>query len=122
MVGEPAAWIAATGIKPKSLDDILAAQPAGVQDRWFARLYLLKPLAIGTLALFWFATGVIALGPGRAPSMAHLHAAGVEPPLDPVILIGGRDLRHRARTLAVVAARDARGSDRHAGRDRRSTC
>ena len=87
--GEPATWIAATGIKPQSLADILAAHPAGVQERWFAKLYLLKPVAIGTLALFWFATGVIALGPGRAPSLAHLHAAGVEPPLDQVILVGG---------------------------------
>ena len=87
--GEPATWIAATGIKPQSLADILAAHPAGVQERWFSKLYLLKPVAIGTLALFWFATGVIALGPGRAPSLAHLHAAGVEPPLDQVILVGG---------------------------------
>ena len=87
--GEPAPWIAATGIKPQSLDDILAAHPAGVQERWFARLYLLKPVAIGTLALFWFATGVIALGPGRLPSLAYLHAAGVEAPVDQAILIGG---------------------------------
>ena len=90
VVGEPAAWIAATGIKPQGLGDILAAHPAGVQERWFAKLYLLKPVAIGTLALFWFATGVIALGPGRGPSLAHLHAAGVEAPLDLAILIGGR--------------------------------
>ena len=48
VVGEPSPWIAATGIKPQSLDDILAAHPAGVQERWFARLYLLKPLAIGS--------------------------------------------------------------------------
>ena len=89
VVGEPSSWIAATGIKPQSLQDILAANPAGVQERWFARLYLLKPVAIATLALFWFATGMIALGPGRASSLAHLHAAGVHAPLDQIILIGG---------------------------------
>ncbi|MGE0034306.1 MAG: SDR family oxidoreductase [Xanthobacteraceae bacterium] len=89
VVGEPLSWIAATGIKPQSLRDILAAHPAGVQERWFARLYLLKPVAILVLALFWFATGVIALGPGRASSLAHLHAAGVHAPLDQIILIGG---------------------------------
>ena len=89
VVGEPSSWIAATGIKPQGLQDILAAHPAGVQERWFARLYLLKPVAIAVLALFWFATGVIALGPGRASSLAHLHAAGVDVPLDQIILIGG---------------------------------
>jgi len=50
VVGDPAAWMAATGIVPKSLDQILAARPASVQDRWFARLYLLKPLAIAGLS------------------------------------------------------------------------
>lgn len=89
VTGEPSSWIAATGIKPQSLQDILAAHPAGVQERWFARLYLVKPVAIAVLALFWFATGVIALGPGRAASLEHLHAAGVDAPLDQIILIGG---------------------------------
>jgi len=51
IVGDPDPWMAATGIQPKSLDQILAARPANVQDRWFARLYLLKPLAIVGLAL-----------------------------------------------------------------------
>ena len=46
VIGDPTSWIAATGIRPKSLEDILAAHPAGVQERWFARLYLLKPIAI----------------------------------------------------------------------------
>src|SRR5262249_56405039 len=76
VIGNPEPWIAATGIKPKSLADILAERPASVQDRWFARLYLLKPLAIVCLALFWIATGLIALGPARASSLAHLDAAG----------------------------------------------
>ena len=89
VTGDPTSWIAATGIRPKNLEESLAAYPAGVQEHWFARLYLLKPIAIGGLALFWFATGVIALGPGRGPSLAYLHAAGVEAPFDQVILIGG---------------------------------
>jgi uncharacterized protein YbjT (DUF2867 family) len=76
VVGDPSAWMRATGIRPQSLGDILAAQPAGVQERWFARLYLLKPVAIAALALFWIATGLIALGPGHATSVAHLTQAG----------------------------------------------
>jgi hypothetical protein len=46
VIGDPKPWMSATGIEPKSLEQILAARPATVQDRWFARLYLLKPLAI----------------------------------------------------------------------------
>src|SRR5262249_35583833 len=60
--GDPSAWMAETGITPRSLTAILAERPASVQDRWFARLYLLKPLAIVGLALFWIVTGLIALG------------------------------------------------------------
>jgi hypothetical protein len=32
-----------------------------VQDLWFARLYLIKPLIFGVLSLFWLASGAIAL-------------------------------------------------------------
>ncbi len=57
VVGDPAPWMAATGIQPKSLDQLLAARPANVQDRWFARLYLLKPLAIVGLAVTAISAG-----------------------------------------------------------------
>ncbi|MCW0016099.1 SDR family oxidoreductase [Rhizobium sp. BT-226] len=39
----------------------LAANPSGVQDLWFARLYLLKPLVISGLSAFWLLSGVIPL-------------------------------------------------------------
>jgi uncharacterized protein YbjT (DUF2867 family) len=79
VVGEPAPWIKATGIAPKSLDDILAGQPSSVADRWFARLFWVKPLAIAGLASFWSLTGIITLGPGREAAMGHLAAAGFSP-------------------------------------------
>ena len=44
-----------------TLEQTLRAAPAGVQDLWFARLYLLKPLIIGTLCVFWLLSGIIAL-------------------------------------------------------------
>lgn len=77
VIGDPSAWTNATGITPRSLDTILAERPAGVQDRWFARLYWLKPLAILALAGLWIATGVIALGPGRGAGMSYLTKAGL---------------------------------------------
>ena len=45
----------------KTLRETLVERPAGVHDLWFARLYLMKPVIIGTLALFWLASGLIAL-------------------------------------------------------------
>lgn len=39
----------------------LSANPAGVQDLWFARLYLLKPLMIVGLSAFWLLSGLIPL-------------------------------------------------------------
>jgi uncharacterized protein YbjT (DUF2867 family) len=59
VVGDPAPWMAATGIAPKSLEQILAARPASVQDRWFARLYLLKPIAIVGLAACSLSIGAL---------------------------------------------------------------
>ena len=54
----------------------LSAHPATVQDRWHARLYFVRPLAIGLLGLFWIASGLIALGPGRDGALAVLQRAG----------------------------------------------
>jgi uncharacterized protein YbjT (DUF2867 family) len=89
VVGEPAPWIAATGIAPKSFEDILARQPSGVAERWFARLFWLKPLSIAGLALFWLVSGMIALGPGKAAALGHLAAAGVPAAWTKPLLIAG---------------------------------
>ena len=80
--GDPTGWIAATGINPTSLDDMLARNPATLQDRWFARLYALKPLAIAVLAAFWIASGIIALGPGWTGACwcCDSRASGWQPP------------------------------------------
>jgi len=63
------------GRKLHSLDQTFAANPAGVQDLWFARLYLLKPLVLATLCLFWLLSGLVALLRFET-SAAHLAAAG----------------------------------------------
>lgn len=89
VVGDPSAWIAATGIAPMSLADILAARPASVQDRWFARLYLIKPVAIAGLAFFWFITGALALGPGSASAIAQMTATGTAPDIATLTVVWG---------------------------------
>ena len=63
-VGDATEWTRTTNIKPQALTAALAAKPASVQERWFARLYFVKPLVLGSLALFWLSTGFIALSPG----------------------------------------------------------
>jgi uncharacterized protein YbjT (DUF2867 family) len=89
VVGNPAAWQAATGIAPMSLADIFAARPASVQDRWFARLYLFKPVAIVGLAAFWLATGLIALGPARVWATAEMIATGAPPDVANATVVWG---------------------------------
>jgi uncharacterized protein YbjT (DUF2867 family) len=83
VVGDPGPWMRATGLAPQSLAEMLAVRPSNVQDRWFARLYLLKPLAIVVLASAAVLAGgseLIALWQGDAPtpraSLSSLAAAG----------------------------------------------
>jgi len=75
-VGDPAEWTRITGIVPRALGAALAAEPASVQERWFARLYFLKPLTLGVLGLFWITTGLVALGPGSYAASDLLSEAG----------------------------------------------
>lgn len=72
--GDPKPWIAATGIEPTSLDDALARLPATVQEAWFAQLYLAKALIVGSLAVFWSVSGLIALAAfGAATAILTSH-------------------------------------------------
>lgn len=79
IAGEPEPWIAATGIEPASLAESLARLPATVQERWFARLYLAKALILGSLSLFWVASGSIALFGAFGAATAILTAHGFAP-------------------------------------------
>ncbi len=87
-VGDPGPWTAITGIVPRSLAAALQARPASVQDGWFARLYLLKPLMIVSLAVFWIGSGLASLGPGYAAGLAMMQEGGAAR-LAPVAVIGG---------------------------------
>jgi uncharacterized protein YbjT (DUF2867 family) len=87
-VGDPAAWTRLTGIAPRSLHDALAAEPASVQERWFAQLYFLKPAVFGALALFWVVTGVVSLGPGWETGLDYMAAAGADSLAVPGVIIG----------------------------------
>jgi len=65
--GDPAAWLAAGGRPCRPLAATLTSLPSTRQERLFARLFFALPLAIGTLSLFWIASGAITLiDPARA--------------------------------------------------------
>lgn len=87
MRGDPATWIRSTGIEPLGLERSLARHPATVQDRWFARLYFLRPAAIALLALFWVWTGAVSLGPGWEQAMAGMGGAGLPPAMAPLVIV-----------------------------------
>jgi hypothetical protein len=60
VVGDPQAWHRATGQYCASLQDTLHRMPSTVQELWFARTYLMKPMLVAGLALFWLQSGLVA--------------------------------------------------------------
>lgn len=86
--GDPKAWQEATGIVPRSLKDMLDTTPPSVQERWFAKLFFLKPVILIVLASFWLLTGLIALGPGYAEAIGILEQAGLGGLSAPIVTSG----------------------------------
>lgn len=76
-IGDPARLTELTGIKPRDLETALARTPASVQERWFARVYLLKAFVFSVFPLFWIATGIISLGPGRERGISLVMEGGL---------------------------------------------
>ena len=107
--GDPEAWARATGRRIPALAETLAAMPATVQERWFGRVWLLRPVLIATLALFWGLTGVIALlRPAEAAAVLTLRGMPAAPAMALVLLGAAVDLAlaalllHR-RSMAAAA-------------------
>jgi uncharacterized protein YbjT (DUF2867 family) len=76
-------------IAPTNVADALAREPASVQERWFARLYFIKPVAIIVCVLFWCSTGIISLGPGWHYGIGLLSEGGVEGAAAAMTVIAG---------------------------------
>jgi uncharacterized protein YbjT (DUF2867 family) len=85
--GDPRPWMANTGIVPKTLAQALGARPATIQDKWFARLYLIKALVIASLVVFWFASGFIALVISYDAAAKILSSHGFPPALVALVTI-----------------------------------
>ena len=100
VLGDPAAWRAAGGPDCRSLAETLAAIPATAQERWFARLFLLMPLCVATLSIFWLLSGLIGLAEIGA-AKAVLTTRGFSSSLAGVAALGGAVL-DLALGLAVL--------------------
>ena len=81
VTGDPSAWMAATGAVPRSLAELLGRHPATIQDKWFARLYLVKALIIASLTVFWSVSGFIALFVSYDAAAGILSSHRFPPPL-----------------------------------------
>jgi uncharacterized protein YbjT (DUF2867 family) len=77
------------GIHTRDIAAALTAEPASVQERWFARLYFLKAVVFTVFAAFWLATGVISLGPGWEIGVGLMHEGGVQDPLAGWTVVAG---------------------------------
>ncbi|MBV8751342.1 MAG: SDR family oxidoreductase [Hyphomicrobiales bacterium] len=88
-IGDPAPLTRATGVEPRDPAAVLSAEPSSVQERWFARLYLLKPLVFVILSLFWITTGLMALGPGWQKGVDLMLEGGVRHGLAEATVIAG---------------------------------
>jgi uncharacterized protein YbjT (DUF2867 family) len=106
--GDPTRWTSLTGIVPRDIERALAMEPASAQERWFARLYLLRPWIFAICAVFWISTGVIALGPGWQNGIGLMHEGGVYGPWAAAVVVAGA-LCDIAVGAAIGWRRTARG-------------
>lgn len=76
VTGDHSVYEKYVGRPPKQLAETLRKLPSTIQERWFAQLYLAMPIAIGTLSLFWLASGVIGLARFETAAQ-HLISTGM---------------------------------------------
>ena len=88
-VGDPAEWTRITGIVPRTLAGALAAEPASVQERWFAQLYFLKALAFAVFVAFWVMTAIVSLTIGWQIGKDLMFAGGVPDPYASLTVVAG---------------------------------
>ena len=81
VTGNPKPWLLATGIVPKTLAQMVGPRAGTIQDKWFARLFLIKPLMIASLALFWTVSGFISLVVSYDAAAGILRSHGFAPSL-----------------------------------------
>lgn len=61
VLAHPDAAITGLPVQPRGFSTFMAARPAGTQDLWHARLYLMRPLLRLVLAFLWLVSGLIGI-------------------------------------------------------------
>jgi hypothetical protein len=87
-VGDPERWTSVSGIGARSLADALAAEPATIQEKWFARLYPIKPIIFTILPAFWIATGLVSLTLGYPDGVELMRSTGAGVLSGPAVVAG----------------------------------
>jgi len=115
VTGDPSAWLQERGRNLSSLRETLRRTPSTVQERWFGRLWLMKPIVVAALCLFWLASGLIGIVELDAAT-ATLTRRGIGPAIATLAVMGGSLLdmalgvmllvrsTYRAAALGMVAA------------------
>ncbi len=78
--------IETTGFAPRALSAMLQSYPSHVQDRWHARLYLLRPALRLSLAFLWIASGVVGLLMPMADATRWLEPSTVPVTVIPILV------------------------------------
>jgi uncharacterized protein YbjT (DUF2867 family) len=88
VTGDPLPWMRVIGIAPKTLSQVVGQRSATIQDKWFARLFLIKALVIASLVAFWIVSGFIALVISYDAAVAILTSHRFPPALVAPLTIG----------------------------------
>jgi nucleoside-diphosphate-sugar epimerase len=76
-IGNSAPIIKFSKITPRSFDLGIETTPLTAQSLWHARLYLLKPIMLFILAMFWIASGVIPLFADNSSALSLISSSGL---------------------------------------------
>ena len=76
--GDAKAFSQTIGFTPRRLDKALSDHPAQTQDRWHARLYLLRPLITLALLLTWLGSGLVGLISNQDVTHSILAKLGID--------------------------------------------
>ncbi|MGV6802024.1 MAG: SDR family oxidoreductase [bacterium] len=77
-----------TGQSMRSMADALQDRPAGIQDRWQARLFFVAPLLRYSLALMWFVSALLGFLAGQSETAHLLNQLGVPEFINPWVWLG----------------------------------
>jgi uncharacterized protein YbjT (DUF2867 family) len=87
-VGDPRPWTAMTGIEPRPLAAALRAEPASVQERWYAKLFFIKPIIFTVFPVFWLVTGIVSLTTGYDAGVDLMRRTGAGALAAPGVVAG----------------------------------